>query len=446
MQVIRLNLGSGESVIEGFTPVDICGDKILEGPQKGKGMDARHLEYPDNSVDEIYVSHLLEHFSHKEVEAILKEWVRVLKPGGRMRIAVPDFKLIAEKYLKKEQGLPYLAIIMGSHTDEFDVHKNIFDEDSLSMMMAQAGLENIEHFKPFAKDCSEWSISLNLQGTKKKEPIQEQVPIPKVQILAQNEKPIENNLTLKNTFTQEKSLKIGALMNIPRLGWNETWGCVVDAMRPLGIPIMRTTGAFWGPCMQRGFQKAVDTNLDILLTIDYDSIFKTWHVRKLLELFADHPEIDALCANQPRREGPEPLFTVLGEDGKRLDKLPRTALEQEVMPINTGHFGLTIIDVKKLEGLPKPWFFGDPGKNGDWGEDRIDDDIYFWLNWKANKRTIYNANAVNIGHLQLYAAWYDKDIELVHQYVNHWLHNGVPAQVLKGTPYSYEEVNKGGLG
>jgi hypothetical protein len=116
------------------------------------------------------------------------------------------------------------------------------------------------------------------------------------------------------------------------------------------------------------------------------------------------------------------------------------------MPINTGHFGLTILDVKKFEGLPKPWFFGDPGKNGDWGDDRIDDDIYFWLNWKANKRTVYNANAVNIGHLQLYAAWYDKDLELVHQYVNHWLHNGVPAQVIKDTPYSYEEVNKGGLG
>lgn len=70
-----------------------CADKFLEGYQH---MDIRKLnnfidyigsaedlsQFTDNSIDEIYACHLLEHFKRHELEKVLREWYRVIK-GGR---------------------------------------------------------------------------------------------------------------------------------------------------------------------------------------------------------------------------------------------------------------------------------------------------------------------------------------------------------------------------
>jgi predicted SAM-dependent methyltransferase len=63
-------------------------------------MDARKLEYPALSVEEIYSSHLLEHLAKKEILPTLKEWFRVLKKGGRLRLNVPDFNWAVKCFLK----------------------------------------------------------------------------------------------------------------------------------------------------------------------------------------------------------------------------------------------------------------------------------------------------------------------------------------------------------
>ncbi len=49
------------------------------------------LAYKDESVDEIYASHVLEHFPYNKTQEVLNDWVRVLKPGGRIRIPVHYF-------------------------------------------------------------------------------------------------------------------------------------------------------------------------------------------------------------------------------------------------------------------------------------------------------------------------------------------------------------------
>ena len=78
------------------------------------GGDYEHLDYKDitllkqfkdNSVDLIYASHVIEYFDRKQVINILKEWQRVLKPSGILRVAVPDFKSMASLYLSKNYKL-----------------------------------------------------------------------------------------------------------------------------------------------------------------------------------------------------------------------------------------------------------------------------------------------------------------------------------------------------
>src|ERR1700704_6233401 len=85
---IKLDLGAGQILRPGFIPMG-----------RDHGSEIYPLPHADQTVDEIVASHVLEHVPHREVAAVLRDWVRALKKGGKIRIAVPDFKTIAEDYL-----------------------------------------------------------------------------------------------------------------------------------------------------------------------------------------------------------------------------------------------------------------------------------------------------------------------------------------------------------
>ena len=123
---IKLDLGCGPFRHEGWTPID-----------RTLGKEVYPLFFPDNSVEEVRASHILEHFGHKEVEAVLQEWVRVLKPGGRIRIAVPDFNYICKGYLEGRKE-PFCSYLFGGQTDANDFHKTVFDEERLTWMMERS--------------------------------------------------------------------------------------------------------------------------------------------------------------------------------------------------------------------------------------------------------------------------------------------------------------------
>jgi len=62
--------------------------------------DARKLNMPDDYADIVYNSECLEHFPWREYPTVLKEWCRVVKPGGMIRIEVPDFLLACKQILE----------------------------------------------------------------------------------------------------------------------------------------------------------------------------------------------------------------------------------------------------------------------------------------------------------------------------------------------------------
>jgi predicted SAM-dependent methyltransferase len=118
-QSLKLNIGSGETQLPGFTNID-----------RRDGKEAYPLEYDTDSVDEIRASHILEHFSFREAITVLEEWVRVLKPGGLIRIAVPDVDKCLKSMHKNR-----LFYLMGGQTDENDFHKSAWDENRLKSYM-----------------------------------------------------------------------------------------------------------------------------------------------------------------------------------------------------------------------------------------------------------------------------------------------------------------------
>jgi SAM-dependent methyltransferase len=91
----KLNLGCGGRFRDEWVNVNFT--------STGRGVIAADLEkgipFPDQSFDVIYHSHLLEHFPKADAPVFLKDCFRVLRPGGVIRIAVPDLEAIARNYL-----------------------------------------------------------------------------------------------------------------------------------------------------------------------------------------------------------------------------------------------------------------------------------------------------------------------------------------------------------
>lgn len=87
--------------------------------------DARKINLPDNYADIVYNSECLEHFPWKEYQAVLAEWCRIVKPGGWIRIEVPDFLLACRQVLEwdsLEGDRRMQQIFFAEQLNEFDFH------------------------------------------------------------------------------------------------------------------------------------------------------------------------------------------------------------------------------------------------------------------------------------------------------------------------------------
>lgn len=130
-KIIKLNLGSGTTRYEGWKNVDFdrkCKPDYVANVKK--------LPFKDNSIDEIFASHILEHTTIQD--DVLKEWERVLKPNGRITIAVPDlFQLLAEYRAGIIDLIYFTATIYGAKEfgKEWDkkahTHCQVFTPDML---------------------------------------------------------------------------------------------------------------------------------------------------------------------------------------------------------------------------------------------------------------------------------------------------------------------------
>jgi SAM-dependent methyltransferase len=90
----KLHLGCGTNVLEGYINIDAYtnGPGIVD-------RDIRKLIYENNSQDEVLAEDVLEHFGRNEWRDVLKEWIRVLKPGGKIIIRVPDMVKLCKELI-----------------------------------------------------------------------------------------------------------------------------------------------------------------------------------------------------------------------------------------------------------------------------------------------------------------------------------------------------------
>lgn len=141
---IRLNLGGfgdGKSgKIEGFLVVD-----IQDIPQVDVVTDCSNLSmFKDNSVTEIYASNILEHWPHVDTLRVLKEWFRVLIPGGILWISVPDMDANVKMFQKYGLTQWVQNIIWGDQYHPFAFHYINFTFGSLAKVVMDAGFSDIK--------------------------------------------------------------------------------------------------------------------------------------------------------------------------------------------------------------------------------------------------------------------------------------------------------------
>lgn len=207
----------------------------------------------------------------------------------------------------------------------------------------------------------------------------------------------------------EAEVKVAALMSTPRLGFTDNFFCVSQALAPHGIAPIKYTGAFFGQCLQRCMEQVVDTH-DVILTIDYDTIFTAKTVEALLALLL-HSGYDAIAPLQTKREANTVMFALHGNTPDEKTTVENDWFSKVVQPAETAHFGCTFIRTAAIKKTPKPWFLAEANAEGTFTGGHVDEDIYFWKKFAASGNRLGIATHVSVGHAELMITWPSRSVE-----------------------------------
>lgn len=159
--MIKLDIGSGGKAASylgaGWLGVDpYVEDADIKAPMW-------QLPFDDNSIDEIFTSHALEHIAKAEIIPTLKEWYRVLKPGGKVTIRVPDLEWCVRHWLQHQNDTGWcLDIIFGNQNHAGEFHKTGFTSLTLTRYAQIAGFTNVLKLE-YLDTHGQQTISLEVQ-------------------------------------------------------------------------------------------------------------------------------------------------------------------------------------------------------------------------------------------------------------------------------------------
>jgi predicted SAM-dependent methyltransferase len=170
---IKLHIG-GQEARKGWSILD-----VNPGPKVDYVGNCNDLSFlSDDSCSEVYASHGLEHHGYNgELQETLRGIHRVLKPGARLRISVPDLETLCRLFLYPSldagERFHVMRMMFGGRMDAHDVHHCGLTFEFLGTFMAKAefrDIRRVDEFKEF-KDTSSLRfggvlISLNVEARK----------------------------------------------------------------------------------------------------------------------------------------------------------------------------------------------------------------------------------------------------------------------------------------
>ena len=133
--MIRLDIGSGQAHgndgwvgVDPFSPTADVRDFMW------------NIDFADDSVDEIFSSHSLEHVEKKMVLPTLKEFKRLIKPGGKITIRVPDLEWCCKWFIEHQTTGWDMDVIYGHQKTPGEFHQTGFTKSILLDYMKKAEL------------------------------------------------------------------------------------------------------------------------------------------------------------------------------------------------------------------------------------------------------------------------------------------------------------------
>jgi len=150
-QARHLHIGCGGKYLPGFVNIDANPRLRLD-----MWLDVRNgLPFRDNSVDSIYSTHMMEHFYADELQRVLRECHRVLRPQGGIRIIVPSLASAFKAYTQGRldwfpSHFPRRFDTLGGRFANFifcdGQHRTAFDFDHIAELLTGAGFAHVQEF------------------------------------------------------------------------------------------------------------------------------------------------------------------------------------------------------------------------------------------------------------------------------------------------------------
>lgn len=143
---VYLNLGSGPRGLDSAHWVNI--DGFRDRNVHFEVDFARGLPFADASLDGVFCEHVIEHFSYEGARRLCAEIARVLKPGGVVRIIVPDAERVVRTYAEDParliayrglEGATAMQVVNDFFRQRYE-HQFLFDWETMERMLGEAGL------------------------------------------------------------------------------------------------------------------------------------------------------------------------------------------------------------------------------------------------------------------------------------------------------------------
>ncbi|MCL5030011.1 MAG: glycosyltransferase [Bacteroidetes bacterium] len=233
----KLHLGCGERYLEGYINIDYPPSEhsVQRNTKVDLYADITKLDYQENSIDEIRLHHVFEHFDRPAALALLCKWNKWLKAAGKLIIETPDLEgcisLLIDKALSYQQKQAVLRHVFGSHEAKWAYHYDGWYEEKYKYILTRLGYEitNIEH--------TEYELTRNIVIT-----AQKKIGI-KFNEIVESGKQILRDSMVNNSETEERLWKIwcaefeGKLSVISHLDSSESYRKEIIPLVSIFMPV-----------------------------------------------------------------------------------------------------------------------------------------------------------------------------------------------------------------
>jgi predicted SAM-dependent methyltransferase len=159
---VRLHLGCGEVYLEGFINIDFPPEShtVQISSQADEFADITNLTYPEESVSEIRLHHVFEHFNRATATRLLIQWYLWLEDEGQLILETPDFEKCVRKMYSPLTSIRKRSVIMrhifGSQEAHWAIHQDGWDKKKYEVTLTSLGYK-ILHVKR-----SSWKSTYNI--------------------------------------------------------------------------------------------------------------------------------------------------------------------------------------------------------------------------------------------------------------------------------------------